>query len=570
MAESESSNNGLSIEDALFVFAQSYRQLDMPVRRYVITILAPAAVVAVSLPVGVLVVFGSVILTLPVSLFGLFLVVAALMYPQITQSRNKTEVRGKFHLYLTHITVLSMANIDRIDIFRKLSSIEEYGALADETGEVVALVDTLNQSLDDATRQVSKTTSSKLLSDFLERLSFTVGAGQRLEVFLTTEQEEIMNSFVIRYESSLTKLDVLNDLYISMMIAVSFLLVFVSIIPLFVRIPALVLIGGVVIFFTIIQVLFIFLLNAIAPKDPLWFAQKDEQGPINRVRRPLVVGIGLTVVTGVLAVFGLLGLLGGVVPRPLWLGIAVAPLLYPGLRMRQEGKQVRKRDEEFPSFIRSLGSVEGVKKSSTANVLNTLRKKEFGELTEGIERLYRRLNARVDSHRSWELFAAESGSYLIHKFSDMYVTGRQMGGDPAQLGEIISANFEKVMRVRQKRAQATRTFLGVLYGITAAMVFTAFVGLGITEQMVELAPTDLEGDLDFAGALFNIGAFNAAAIEGALFAFILTNAALSAIAVKMISRRHAVSMLVHLVGLTWTGAVIAAITQTVLSGLISV
>jgi flagellar protein FlaJ len=569
VATTDSTEDGFDLEEGLFSLAESYRTLDMPLRRYVLTILLPAVVAAVFLPIAVLLFSGEVTLVLPVSLLGLFLVFVALLYPQLRQSRQKSEVRGKFHLYLTHITVLSLSNIDRIDIFRQLAAIEEYDALAGETGEVVALVDTLNQSLDDAARQVSKTTSSELLSDFLERLSYTVGAGQRLEEFLTTEQEEMMNSFLIRYEASLTQLDVLKDLYISMMIAVSFLLVFVSIIPLFVGIPSVILITAVVIFFALIQLLFVFLLNALAPDDPLWFAQGNEQGPVERVERPLIVGIGLTAVTGPLAVFGLIGLFGGI-PRPLWLGIGVTPLAYPGLRMYQEDRRVRKRDTEFPSFIRSLGSIESVKQSSTANVLETLRNKEFGALSGSVERLYRRLNTRVDVRESWRLFAAENGSYLIHKFSDMYVTGRRMGGDPEQIGEIISANFESVLRARRKRAQATRTFIGVLYGMTAAMVFTAFVGLGITEQIVGLAPTDIEGNLNFASSLFNTTDFNAVVIEMALFCFVLINAALAALAVKIISRRPVVSALIHVVGLTWTGAIVATLTQTVLSGLISI
>ena len=563
--------SGFRVDEALFALVESYRQLDMSIRRYALTILLPAVVVAIALPVGTALIGVGAVLVLTVALFGVFVVVAALLYPQITQSRQKTQVRGRFHLFLTHITVLSIANIDRIDIFRRLAAIEEYEALADETAEVVALVDTLNRSLDDATRQVSSTTPSELLSDFLERLSYTVGAGQALGEFLITEQAEIMNSFVIRYEASLTQLDVLNDLYISMMIAVAFMLVFVSVIPILIGIPAVLMIVGVILLFTIVQVLFIVLINALAPDDPLWFAQGNPKGPLNRVWRSLLIGGGATVVTTAVALLGFAGGLGGVVPRPIWLGVAVTPLALPGLRMRQESRRVRQRDEQFPSFIRSLGSVEGVKQSSTASVLETLRKKEFGELTEGVEALYRRLNARVDARESWRLFAGESGSYLIHKFSDMYVTGRRMGGDPAQLGEIISTNFETVMRVRQKRAQAARTFVGILYGVTAAVSFTAFVGLGITEQIVSFAPSDqLQGDLSVAGSLFNVQSFDAAAIETALFVFILTNAVLSAAAIRMIDRRHVLSGLVHVVALTWVGAVVAAGTQAIVGSLINV
>jgi len=95
--------------------------------------------------------------------------------------------------------------------------------------------------------------------------------------------------------------------------------------------------------------------------------------------------------------------------------------------MRQEEQKVKVRDGEFPSFIRALGAVESVKQTSTGSVLESLRRKDFRALTDNVDALYKRLNMRIDDIRSWRLFAAETGSYLIQKFGDMYVVGRQMG-----------------------------------------------------------------------------------------------------------------------------------------------
>jgi flagellar protein FlaJ len=120
MATPESTETEFSLQKALFRLAESYRQLDISIRRYTLTILLPAVVAAVVLPTGAILLGGGIILSLPVTLFGLFLVLAALFYPQISQSRQKKEVRGNFHLFLTHVTVLSLANIDRIDIFAVL------------------------------------------------------------------------------------------------------------------------------------------------------------------------------------------------------------------------------------------------------------------------------------------------------------------------------------------------------------------------------------------------------------------------------------------------------------------
>jgi flagellar protein FlaJ len=448
---------------------------------------------------------------------------------------------------------------------------DEYNALADEMGRVVALVDGLNQSLDDACRRRAKRTPSNLLSDFLDRLAYTVGAGQPVADFLTNEQEGFIKKFVVRYESDLRKLDVLKEMYVALMLAVSFVLVFATVIPILIDVSPVLLVVGVVSMFCVLQSAFLVLVNSVSPTDPLWCSTEERGSPLRRVWKEVAVGFALTAVTVPVAYLGITGVvLPETVPRPIWIGVGVTPLVLPGLKMRQEGKKVQKRDEDFSAFIRALGSVESVKQSSTASVLESLRRKDFGELTDSIESLYRRLNVRVDSERAWSLFAAETGSYLIHKFGDMYVTGRRMGGDPETLGLVISENFEEVVRVREQRAQATMTFVGVLYGITAAVVFASFVGFEITKQMVSISEGISDVDFDTATALFNSGTYNVGFIELLLLLFVLLNAFFSSVAVRLIDRRHPVSGLVHFVALCWIGAVVATLTKLFVGPLMGV
>jgi Archaeal flagella assembly protein J len=465
-----------------------------------------------------------------------------------------------------------MTNIERVEVFRTLAQVDEYGALAEEMGRITALVDTWNQSLDDACRRRSKRVSSELLSDFLERLAYTVGAGQSLDDFLLDEQESIIQEFVIRYESALSKLDVMKELYLSMMLSVTFILVFATVVPILIGAPPTLLMGGIILMFGMVQGGFLFVIHTVAPRDPVWLAPESDHSPIYRARVPLIVGAGLAVVLagGALAVgLGYTPVAPDVLPRPLYLAIPTTPLLFPGLVMRREGGQVTDRDEGFPSFIRALGGVESVKQTSTANVLESLRKKDFGALTTNIDNLYKRLQTRVDTEGSWRLFAAETGSYLIHKFGDMYVVGRRMGGEPRQLGQVISTNFNEVLKVREQRQQATTTFIGVVYGITAASLFSAFVGLGIAEQMLEITESVAGQSGDFIGSLFSTGNYDIATIELLLFGVVIINAVLSSLMIRITDRRHFVSGLTHFVLLVWTGALIAIGTQAVVGAVIS-
>jgi flagellar protein FlaJ len=236
--------------------------------------------------------------------------------------------------------------------------------------------------------------------------------------------------------------------------------------------------------------------------------------------------------------------------------------------MRREESKVTDRDDGFPSFIRALGGVEAVKQTSTANVLETLRTKDFGSLTTNIDNLYKRLRTRIDTDASWRLFAAETGSYLIQKFGDMYVVGRRMGGNPRRLGQVISTNFNEVLRVREQREQAATTFVGIIYGITAAALFSAFIGLEIAGQMLQVTQEIAGQDSEFVSSLFSTGNYDIEVMEYLLLVVVLLNGVLSSLMIRIIDRGHFVNALPHFVGLVWVGAIVASITREVVAGLI--
>jgi flagellar protein FlaJ len=324
--------------------------------------------------------------------------------------------------------------------------------------------------------------------------------------------------------------------------------------------------------FLIVEGGFLFVVHTVSPNDPVWLYTKDETTPMAKVQTPLVVSVVLTLVLAL----AVLGLATGVVPvrrdllpTPLYPAVVVTPLLLPGLLMRREETRVKERDNGFPSFIRALGGVESVKQTSTVNVLETLRNKDFGSLTDNVENLYRRLNVRIDTTRAWGLFAAETGSYLIHKFGDMYVVGRRMGGDPRMLGQVISKNFGEVNRVREQRDQATSTFIGVIYGITAAAIFSSFIGLEIAEQMLEITRS-IDTNNELMSLLFNTELYDIDLVTLLLLVVVLTNAALSSLMIRFIDRGHPVNAYLHFVLLTWIGMTVAHLTQYLAGGLINV
>ncbi|WP_207591460.1 archaellar assembly protein FlaJ [Halomontanus rarus] len=563
----------MGARSALASLNEAYETMEMPLSRYLLLAIGPAFALFVGSIVATIVLGLPLTIAAPLIVFGLFAVFVAIVYPKSAQDRKRKQIRQRFHLFLTHITVLSMTNINRVEIFRTLAEEDEYEALAEEMGYLVGLVDTWNVSLDDACRMRAKQCRSPLLTDFLERLAYTVGGGQQISEFLMDEQDSIIQQFVTRYEGDLAKLDVMKELYMSMMLSTAFVLVFAIVIPILIGISPTLLIGGTIAMFAFVQAGFVYAVHVVSPNDPIWYIEETAgEGPLTRIPRTLAIGFGASLLLGAAVLVVLLGytpLAPDRIPLPIMAAIPVTPLFVPGWQMRREESKVKDRDQEFPSFIRALGAVESVKQASTGSVLESLRKKDFGSLTGNVDALYKRLNMRIDDIRAWRLFAAETGSFLIQKFGDMYVIGRQMGGDPRLLGQVISKNQNEVLKVREKRQQAATTLTGVLYGITAASVFSFFIGLEVVEIMMDVTD-EMELDQEIAGNLLTTAGYNIVAIEYLLIMTIFINAMLSAIMIRLTDRGHMVSSLVHFVLMTWMGAIIAVLTTYVVNAVISV
>jgi flagellar protein FlaJ len=553
----------------------AYSELDMPASRYLLLVIVPSILFFFLTTVAMLTLSLPMLISIPTMLLSVLAMFTSVFYPRILIAQRKTQLENHLHLAVTHMTILSTTNINRMNVFRKVSNVEEYEAFAEEIRRIVQLVDTWNQSLDDACRRRSREIPSDEMADSLS-------AGQELHDFLKSEHEALLRSYETIYEGSLDNLDVMKDLYLSMVLSMTFGLVFATVLPLLTGNNPTLIIAAVIVLFVLIQCGFFMAIRAITPNDPLWYYPDDVDISVDAERRALVslvVGFVLTlVVTGLVVVdmFGLGPRLvtaaypGSQVPIAIYASVSITPLAIPGLVMRRAEGKIKQRDQEFPSFIRALGATESAKQSTTSAVLADLRKKDFGALSGNVDDLYKRLNMRIEPHKAWAYFAAESQSYLIQKFGEMYLVGREMGGEPKELGELISQNMNTVLQLRERRRQETITLIGLLYGITAAATFAFYIGLEVVRVLSNLS-LNLADTNRFVGTqLINTGVYDIPTVEFLLLIIILFNALLSSLMIRTVDSGHKINSYLHFVAMTWLGSVVSVVTGLAVSGLLNV
>jgi flagellar protein FlaJ len=275
MASEESSSTSttqqlkISLTQLASGLLEAYRRMTMPVQQYLSFVLIPSVGFFLLTFVAFFLVNFPMIIRAPIPLLGLLGFGTALFYPKILLSQRKRKLNNQFHLLITHMTVLATTKIDRMEVFRTLADEEEYGELANEMDRIVQLADTWNQSLDDACRRRAKEIPSEAVADFLERLAYTMGAGQSLEDYLLSEQEQIIQNYSTVYSAALDNLEVLNDLYLSMILSMTFALVFAVVLPVLTGTNPTMTVSAVITLYIFVQSGFYLAIRSVAPHDPL-------------------------------------------------------------------------------------------------------------------------------------------------------------------------------------------------------------------------------------------------------------------------------------------------------------
>lgn len=492
---------------------KAYAALNMPVARYVAMFGLPLVLTGVAVvillrffaPMLFEGSFSVLIYAIPV-----YFAILALVYPYTVAEGKKAEINNNIHFFITHMGVLATANIPRTDVIRMLSEKVEYGALAEESRKIYNLVTSWNMSLAEACRFISKRTPSDIWADFLDRFAYSMESGEDLEIFLSNEQTVIMEDFSSVYKGALYEVENMKGLFNSMMMSAIFIIIFAILMPVITGMDPTLLMSGALFLVMCLEIAFVYFTKAKAPTDPIWHALKMETSLDVALRRSLPISlIGCVVVTGiVLWRFPHW-------PVPILIALGLTPLVYSGWIIGRAEEKVKRRDDNFSAFIRSLGASTAARGGQVTETLRHLQTHDFGPLTADIRALYSRLNLRIGDETAWKYFSADCGSNLIEKFSRMFVEGVKAGGKADAIGRIISENFNFIITLRKQRYQMADNFKGMLYGLVAGMAFALFVGVGIVGLLQSIfQEISLPADSPF-------GSFLSFEVDLALIAFLV-------------------------------------------------
>lgn len=414
-------------------------------------------------------------------------------YPYTQFEKKKVNIHENIHLFITYAGTISTLDVNRHQFFTHISEQEQFGYITELSKKILYLARDWNLGFAQTARKLAKFSPSAILADFYDRMAAVLDFGEDLSVFLTEEQDAVMQDYANEYKQSLENIKTLQDVFISITIAMAFALAAALLVPILMGVNMIVIVQYGLIALVFVDALLILMIKMFIPQDRLGHTLKLKDEGSKRIQRWLYVAapISALLLAALMWVGGLSFLVN--------ITIATLPLFAVGALAIQEENTIFKRDKAYPAFIRAVGGTIYVRGGGVTSALGALQVHDFGVLQEMTNNLYRRLRLGSEKMKCWTYFSAETGSNLIYYFTEIFRESIYLGGNGEKIGKIISDNFQKLIGLRKLRLQLASGMRGALYGGLVGFVATVYMASSIAEMLGELFGSALAGQEEVTG-----------------------------------------------------------------------
>ena len=476
---------------------------------------------------------------------------ALLAYPSIVLDSQTRNIDENLHYFITYAGALSTVNLGRKELFKDFSQKGRYREIANVFNKIYYLVQSIKVDFSTASYKVALTLNTPHFSRFLERMGISLSFNANLQKFFVDEQKAMINSYGVVYTESLERIKLVQEMYVSLVLAFAFLLSTILLLPFLTGInPQAMMQFGVLGVF-LMNIMIVVFTRFFLPSDKLFHSLGYEEGR-KKMLQWFFVSLGICVV-----LFPIVWQMN--IPIMLKLALICSPLLLCGWYTKKVEQEVWDRDIIFPSFIRSFGDVHESKGGTLTSTIETLLPHNFGILDSMLTKVYKRLKVTSDKFNSWYYFSKESGSALISEFVDIFVTVVYRGGSAQIAGEIVSDNMSKINGLRDEKKEIVSTLKGNVYGSFIGVALTIYVSLLVSVVLFEIFGTVSQGvdgvALDLIGGVFPSDIEANAQILSVYVAIVLVvQSFLSAYLIKEVDGGHPLALTFDAVIMLWIGA----------------
>jgi flagellar protein FlaJ len=377
---------------------------------------------------------------------------------------------------LTYMSAMASAGITRSKTF-ELAALSGSPA-ADYFVVVNTLVDEIRLDYPDACRTVGEKAKSDSMKSFLLRFSDALRSGEPLADFLAREAEVQGVNYQNEYERDIESLKQWTDAFSSIVVSVS-LIVIVQVVSSMIYSMDTKVMVGLVTTGLLMSFFGAWIISRSAPREVM--TVKASQGSEEQRRAYNIATISLPILLVVMLLLVLLKVNLGIV-----MIVGAALLLPVGIVSLLSDKKTVKKNEEFSTFLRSVGGMASSSGTTLKDSLTKIDLSSFPTMQQDIARLSTRLNALVDPTVCWHKFGQESGSRLIAEATSIFYSAITMGGDPERVGYLCSLFTSTTAQLRAKRRLVASTFSGLTLVMQAVVAGLMIFVLEVVNNFIDL------------------------------------------------------------------------------------
>jgi len=571
-------------QDFLQQFKIAYRSLENPRKFYLATLLP---LVILGLLISLMPFILNAILPYPINfnlitfiIGGTVPIFLGVLYPFIKWKGRENDINGKIHFFITHLRVLAISDLSLKDIISILGGKKAYGALGEELKRISVLSTQWRMPLSKAFRFISARTPSKILKDFLDRFSQSLDSGVEHREFIEIEQEAVLQEYKTLYETSNENVVILNEVYVSMLIAIMFVMTLGIVLPIIMGtedMNTFILISSFLLIIS--EGMLMYLLKAMMPVDEIWHVTGEKGEIEEKIQRIFRLSVVLTIFVVSLIIFGRYYLsipILQMIPFEILFAIAITPLMIAGTAVFIEEQNISRKEKSFLGFLPALGSISTMRGGKINDSVYYLSEKDYGVLTKHVRDLYRRLRTRINDNDAWEWFGVDTGSNYIQRSSEMFREATYAAANPRNVARMIAENMRKIRDLRVKKLTIVNTSIALFGGITFGIAFAIYISLIIGRHLNTIVKDT--GD-PFAGLgenKINIGAIlhyidpNIYNYNFLIIFFVLViHCLLLALTLRMMRGSHVLVTLIYFVPFVWVIAITSYIVELVFGGMLS-
>ncbi len=361
---------------------------------------------------------------------------------------------------LSYMSSIAAAGISRSQIFEFASQLPCSSSRYFK--EVHILAKQMRYDYAVACRMVGESTEVASVKSLLLRLASSLGSGEAEADFLAQEAKVQAEAFKNEYERGVESLRKWTEAYAALIVSAG-LIVLVAAISMLIYAVATsftVTLVGVTI---CVAVLGAWAIHRVSPKEVRVHSPSSDCAGYSRARWLLWLLLPAAVVCFLIVLLAGLGL--G------WALITVSILVLPiGIAGVLFDRQVKKKDSDISTFLRSLGNVASAVEITVSNALERLDLRSTANLAGDVKRLHSRLASRLKPEICWQRFSLETGSETVYRSVKMFNDAARLGGDPEEVGERSSLVAATLDFLRAKRGQVSSSFTFLAIAMHGALV----------------------------------------------------------------------------------------------------